>query len=78
MSSEIFFRAENILFTGTMLLYFAAMVLYFVFVAVKKEKLADTAYLLLLVSSNERREIPQKREPVEICFPVLISHLLNS
>lgn len=49
MSNEIFFRAENILFTGTMLLYFAAMVLYFVFVAVKKEKLADTAYLLLLV-----------------------------
>ncbi|MBR5420045.1 MAG: cytochrome c biogenesis protein CcsA, partial [Lachnospiraceae bacterium] len=44
--SEMMIQAENILFTAVMLIYFAAMVLYFVYVAVKKEALARTAWIL--------------------------------
>ncbi len=44
---ESYLRMENIAFTAAMLLYFAAMVLYFVFIAVRKEALARTAYIVL-------------------------------
>ena len=37
---------ENILFTLVMLLYFASMFLYFVFIAVKRDSLSRTAFLL--------------------------------
>ena len=40
---------ENILFTVTMLLYFASMIGFFIYIAVKKQKIADAAYIGLLV-----------------------------
>ncbi len=47
MSSNAFLEAERILFVTALVAYFASMILYFVFFALKKEKMAKTAGIVL-------------------------------
>ncbi len=49
MSSDQFLAIENILFTITMLTYFVSMVLYFIFYALKKDKPARVANIILTI-----------------------------
>ncbi len=47
MSGNQFLAVENVLFTAAMVLYLAAMVLYFIFFAMKKEKAAQIAGIVI-------------------------------
>ena len=43
MNKELFFQAENVLFTAVMVCYLAAMTLYFLFFVMKNEQMAKLA-----------------------------------